>query len=145
MVSLGSPVSSPPSISSSHSSFHGTFFSLCCAPKPKNSNFTTNPKRPPPLFQASWQEVHHFLPSSTAFPFSSFYLTFLCLPFLVVLWFDKLAGVLVFSAIPFSAVKVLANSPLGRSLQMRMLERKKIALDNSSLYKALAQKARNER
>lgn len=57
----------------------------------------------------------------------------------------KLAGVLVFSAIPFTAVKAIANSPLGQSLQRRMLETKKFALDNSSKFKALSQKAREER
>lgn len=49
---------------------------------------------------------------------------------------------LVFSAIPFTAVKVIANSPLGDSLQRRMLENKKAALQDSSNFNALAQRAR---
>ncbi|GMI63369.1 light-harvesting complex B7 [Hibiscus trionum] len=57
---------------------------------------------------------------------------------------QELAGVLVFSAIPFTAVKAIANSPLGDSLQRQLLERKKEALDNSSKFQALAQKARND-
>ncbi|XP_022744658.1 chlorophyll a-b binding protein 7, chloroplastic isoform X1 [Durio zibethinus] len=57
---------------------------------------------------------------------------------------QELAGVLVFSAIPFTAVKAIANSPLGESLQRQLLEKKKEALDNSSKFRALAEKARNE-
>jgi len=57
----------------------------------------------------------------------------------------KLAGVLLFSAIPFTAVKAIATSPLGHSLQRRMQEKKKFDLDNSSKFKALAQKARKDR
>lgn len=57
----------------------------------------------------------------------------------------KLAGVVVFSAIPFTAVKAIANSPLGESLQRRLEERKKFAIQESSKFKALAQKARNDR
>ncbi|KAE8726940.1 Chlorophyll a-b binding protein E [Hibiscus syriacus] len=57
---------------------------------------------------------------------------------------QELAGVLVFSAIPFTAVKAVANSPLGDSLQRQLLKRKKEALDNSSRFQALARKARNE-
>lgn len=53
--------------------------------------------------------------------------------------------VLVFSAIPFTAVKAIANSPFGESLQRRMLDTKKSALRNSSQLKALAQEARNQR
>jgi light-harvesting complex II chlorophyll a/b binding protein 7 len=57
----------------------------------------------------------------------------------------KLAGVLIFSAIPFTAVKAIANSPLGESLQRRMEQTKKFAVENSSKFKALAEKARKER
>lgn len=57
----------------------------------------------------------------------------------------KLAGVLVFSAIPFTAVKVLANSPLGESLQRRLQDRKKLNVQNASKFRALTQKARNDR
>ncbi|XP_054818839.1 chlorophyll a-b binding protein 7, chloroplastic isoform X2 [Prosopis cineraria] len=107
MVSLRSPVSPPPFVSSS--CFLSSFFSFCRASKPRNNSIIKQKR--PSVFKASWQE---------------------------------LAGVLLFSAIPFSAVKVLANSPLGSSLQRKMLKRKKIALDNSSVYMALAQKARKE-
>lgn len=57
---------------------------------------------------------------------------------------QEFAGVLIFSAIPFSAVKAIANSPLGEALQRRMVERKKIEVGNSSKFKALAQKARKD-
>jgi light-harvesting complex II chlorophyll a/b binding protein 7 len=57
----------------------------------------------------------------------------------------KLAGVLLFSAIPFTAVKAVANSPLGESLQRKMEERKKLAVENSSKFKASAEEARKER
>lgn len=62
-----------------------------------------------------------------------------------IFFFWKLAGVLIFSAIPFTAVKAIANSPLGESLQSRMEENKKAAVKNSSKFKALAEKAKNER
>ncbi|KAK6939002.1 Chlorophyll A-B binding protein [Dillenia turbinata] len=55
-----------------------------------------------------------------------------------------MAGVLVFSAIPFTAVKAIANSPLGEELQRRMEETKKDAIDKSSKFKALSQKARDD-
>ncbi|XP_050268040.1 chlorophyll a-b binding protein 7, chloroplastic isoform X2 [Quercus robur] len=57
---------------------------------------------------------------------------------------QELAGVLIFSAIPFTAVKAIANSPLGESLQRRMEERKKFAVRNSSKFKTLSEKARKE-
>lgn len=57
----------------------------------------------------------------------------------------KVVGVLVFSAIPFTAVKAIANSPLGESLQRRLEEKKKVSLQNSSKFRALSEKARNER
>ncbi|XP_040943070.1 chlorophyll a-b binding protein 7, chloroplastic isoform X2 [Gossypium hirsutum] len=56
----------------------------------------------------------------------------------------RLVGVLVFSAVPFTAVKAIANSPLGEALRRQLLKRKKEALANSSKFQALAQKARNE-
>ncbi|KAL2471854.1 Chlorophyll A-B binding family protein [Abeliophyllum distichum] len=55
---------------------------------------------------------------------------------------QEVAGVLVFSAIPFTAVKAIANSPLGEALQRRMAEKKQFYLENSSKFKALADKAR---
>lgn len=58
---------------------------------------------------------------------------------------QELAGVLLFSAIPFTAVKAIANSPLGESLQRNMEETKKSAIQNSSNFKALAEEARNQR
>lgn len=57
----------------------------------------------------------------------------------------KLAGVLVFSAIPFTAVKAIANSPLGETLQRRMEERKKIEVVNAFEFKKLSQQARMDR
>ncbi|KAK6289717.1 hypothetical protein POUND7_001258 [Theobroma cacao] len=57
---------------------------------------------------------------------------------------QELAGVLVFSAIPFTVVKAIAYSPLGESLQRQLLEKKKEAVQNSSKFRALADKARNE-
>ncbi|XP_061989060.1 chlorophyll a-b binding protein 7, chloroplastic isoform X2 [Rosa rugosa] len=56
---------------------------------------------------------------------------------------QELVGVVVFSAIPFTAVKAIANSALGESLQRRLEERKKVAVENSSRFRALAQNARN--
>lgn len=65
--------------------------------------------------------------------------------YLLLRFWMKLAGVLIFSAIPFTAVKAIANSPLGESLQRRMEETKKFAVENSSKFKALAEKARKDR
>lgn len=59
--------------------------------------------------------------------------------------FLQLVGVVVFSAIPFTAVKAIANSPLGQSLQKRLEERKKLAVENSSTFRASAQIARKRR
>ncbi|TQD83400.1 hypothetical protein C1H46_031045 [Malus baccata] len=55
---------------------------------------------------------------------------------------QELVGVVVFSAIPFTAVKAIANSALGQSLQKRLEERKKLAVENSSTFRASAQIAR---
>ncbi|XP_051118165.1 chlorophyll a-b binding protein 7, chloroplastic [Andrographis paniculata] len=57
---------------------------------------------------------------------------------------QEVAGVLVFSAIPFTAVKAIANSPLGAALQRRMEEKKQFYKDNSSKLKALSEKAKTE-
>ncbi|CAL5405159.1 unnamed protein product [Camellia sinensis] len=57
---------------------------------------------------------------------------------------QELVGVLIFSAVPFTAVKAIANSPLGELLQRRLEEKKKDAIDNSSYFKALAQMARKD-
>lgn len=57
----------------------------------------------------------------------------------------KLVGVVVFSAIPFTAVKAIANSAVGESLQRRLEERKKVAVENSSRFRGLAEKARKQR
>ncbi|WOG84068.1 hypothetical protein DCAR_0103248 [Daucus carota subsp. sativus] len=54
----------------------------------------------------------------------------------------KLAGVLVFSAVPFTAVKAVANSPLGESLQRRLEEREKVKVVNASNLNKLYQQAR---
>ncbi|GKA51108.1 chlorophyll A/B binding protein 7, chloroplastic, partial [Tanacetum coccineum] len=58
---------------------------------------------------------------------------------------QELAGVLVFSAIPFTAVKTIANSPLGETLQRRMQETKKLALTNAKQYQSLQQLAKQQR
>ncbi|XP_058725445.1 chlorophyll a-b binding protein 7, chloroplastic isoform X2 [Vicia villosa] len=63
-------------------------------------------------------------------------------PFICNASWQELAGVLLFSAIPFTAVKAIANSPLGESLQRKMEDTKKFALQNSSKFKAQAQRAR---
>ncbi|KAH6778283.1 Chlorophyll A-B binding family protein [Perilla frutescens var. frutescens] len=57
---------------------------------------------------------------------------------------QEVAGVVVFSAIPFTAVKAIANSPVGEELQRRMEEKKKLYKDKSSKLKALSNKARIE-
>ncbi|KAF5747266.1 chlorophyll a-b binding protein of LHCII type 1 [Tripterygium wilfordii] len=57
---------------------------------------------------------------------------------------QELAGVLVFSAIPFTAVKAIANSPLGGTLQRRLQQRKRLAVQEASKLRDLAEKARNE-
>ncbi|KAK9164827.1 hypothetical protein Scep_000018 [Stephania cephalantha] len=57
---------------------------------------------------------------------------------------QELAGVLIFSALPFTAVKAIANTSLAKTLQNRMLQTKTRALQNSSQFKALAQRARNQ-
>uniref|UniRef100_A0A0A0L3G2 Uncharacterized protein n=1 Tax=Cucumis sativus TaxID=3659 RepID=A0A0A0L3G2_CUCSA len=58
---------------------------------------------------------------------------------------QELAGVLIFSAIPFTAVKAIANSPLGGSLQRQLEKKKNSAVANSSKFKALAEEARKDR
>ncbi|XP_011654292.1 chlorophyll a-b binding protein 7, chloroplastic isoform X2 [Cucumis sativus] len=57
---------------------------------------------------------------------------------------QELAGVLIFSAIPFTAVKAIANSPLGGSLQRQLEKKKNSAVANSSKFKALAEEARKD-
>ncbi|XP_058073338.1 chlorophyll a-b binding protein 7, chloroplastic [Magnolia sinica] len=57
---------------------------------------------------------------------------------------QELAGVLIFSAIPFTAVKAIANSSIGAALQSRLQETKKVAVQNSAKFNALAEKAREE-
>ncbi|KAK1406683.1 hypothetical protein QVD17_42208 [Tagetes erecta] len=56
---------------------------------------------------------------------------------------QEVGGVLVLSAIPFTAVKAIANSPLGETLERRMQEKKRAYLTNASLYQSLQQEARN--
>ncbi|URE34446.1 LRR, partial [Musa troglodytarum] len=55
---------------------------------------------------------------------------------------QELAGVLIFSAIPFTAVKAVANSSLGEKLRRQLSETKRDAVEKSLRFKALAQKAR---
>ncbi|KAL2319165.1 hypothetical protein Fmac_033041 [Flemingia macrophylla] len=58
---------------------------------------------------------------------------------------QELAGVLLFSAIPFAAVKAIANSSIGESLRRKMEDTKKFAVENSSKFKAQAEEARKKR
>ncbi|KAL2895163.1 Chlorophyll a-b binding protein 7 chloroplastic [Bienertia sinuspersici] len=58
---------------------------------------------------------------------------------------QELAGVLVFSAIPFTAVKAVANSPLGETLQKRLQDQKSAALEESIQRNKFAEIARNRR
>lgn len=57
----------------------------------------------------------------------------------------QLAGVVIFSAIPFTTVKVIANSPLGERLQRRLSEQKSVAVQKSIQRNKIAQLARNNR
>eukprot|EP01018_Ginkgo_biloba_P032167 Gb_21134 [translate_table: standard] len=57
---------------------------------------------------------------------------------------QELAGVLVFSAIPFTAVKAIANSPLGARLQERMQATKSSAIERAPEIKAATERAREE-
>ena len=124
------------------------FLSKVAGPKSLNLFTQSKPAKSYRGCKASWQEVcpifgFSFLLSQD---FSAL-LTNLCVFFFNLFgWYCvKLAGVLVFSAIPFTAVKAIANSPLGELLQRRLEENKKAAIDNSSKFKALAQKARKDR
>jgi light-harvesting complex II chlorophyll a/b binding protein 7 len=58
---------------------------------------------------------------------------------------QELAGVLVFSAIPFTTVKALANSPLGARLRRRLEDRKAAAAAEADALRAAARIARNNR
>src|SRR6185312_9986798 len=58
---------------------------------------------------------------------------------------QELAGVLVFSAIPFTAVKALANSPLGARLRRRLEDRKAVAAAEADALRAAARDARDNR
>ncbi|KAK1266159.1 hypothetical protein QJS04_geneDACA014534 [Acorus gramineus] len=55
---------------------------------------------------------------------------------------QELAGVLVFSAIPFTAVKAVANSSVGEALRRRLNETKAAAVVSSSRFRAAAEAAR---
>ncbi|GAB2300491.1 Chlorophyll a-b binding protein 7, chloroplastic, variant 2 [Dionaea muscipula] len=55
---------------------------------------------------------------------------------------QEVAGVLILSAIPFTAVKAIAESPIGERLQSRLEEKKMDAQRNSSTLKAQAEDAR---
>lgn len=58
---------------------------------------------------------------------------------------QELAGVLVFSAVPFTAVKAIANSPLGASLRRRLESRKASAAAEADALRAAAREARSSR
>lgn len=57
---------------------------------------------------------------------------------------QEVAGVLIFSAIPFTAVKAIANSPLAARLQERMLQTKSLAMKEALEREAATQRARKE-
>lgn len=57
---------------------------------------------------------------------------------------QELAGVLIFSAIPFTAVKAIANSPLGERLQRRLQQQKLGAVEDSIRRNKLAELARTD-
>lgn len=57
---------------------------------------------------------------------------------------QELAGVLIFSAIPFTAVKAIANSPLAARLQERMQGTKSLAMKEAPEREAATQRARKE-
>lgn len=57
---------------------------------------------------------------------------------------QEVAGVLIFSAIPFTAVKAIANSPLAARLQERMLRTKSLAMKEAMEREAATQRARKE-
>uniref|UniRef100_A0ACD5XK97 Uncharacterized protein n=1 Tax=Avena sativa TaxID=4498 RepID=A0ACD5XK97_AVESA len=55
---------------------------------------------------------------------------------------QELAGVLVFSAVPFTAVKALAGSPLGARLRRRLEARKATAAAEADALRAASRQAR---
>ncbi|KAL3678353.1 hypothetical protein R1sor_021309 [Riccia sorocarpa] len=57
---------------------------------------------------------------------------------------QELAGVVIFSALPFSLVKAIANSSLGEALQERMLKTKSAAQRNERAARKARGKAREE-
>ncbi|CAM0950903.1 unnamed protein product [Alopecurus aequalis] len=56
---------------------------------------------------------------------------------------QELAGVLVFSAVPFTAVKAIANSPLGARLRRRLEDRKASAAAEAEALRAASRQARS--
>ncbi|CAI0475698.1 unnamed protein product [Linum tenue] len=65
-------------------------------------------------------------------------------PFYCKASWQEVAGVVVFSAIPFTAVKAIANSSLGETLRSGMEEKKKAAIQQSSKFRDLTEKARRD-
>jgi hypothetical protein len=57
----------------------------------------------------------------------------------------QLAGVVVFSAFPFTIVKAIANSSIGEQLQQRMLETKAVAKQEAGAARAAESNARDTR
>ncbi|KAF3341603.1 chlorophyll a-b binding protein of LHCII type 1 isoform X1 [Carex littledalei] len=55
---------------------------------------------------------------------------------------QEVAGVVIFSAIPFTAVKAIANSSLGEQLRFRLEQTKKSALKEAAALKVLSRQAR---
>jgi hypothetical protein len=57
----------------------------------------------------------------------------------------QLAGVVLFSAFPFTIVKAIANSSIGEQLQQRMLETKAVAKQEAGAARAAESNARDTR
>jgi light-harvesting complex II chlorophyll a/b binding protein 7 len=58
---------------------------------------------------------------------------------------QEVAGVVIFSAIPFTVVKAIANSSLGEQLRFRLEQTKKSALKEENALRALSKQARETR
>lgn len=137
----------PPSLSPRRSSLLGDGQALAsCCPKPRADRLFGG-RRIPSTCRASWREVAAFFlnffpsrlmvsPHRTSFLFDFGFFSFR---------FVQLIGVLVFSSIPFAAVKAVAGSSLGEALRKRLEETKRAEVEKSSRFKALSEKAREER
>ncbi|KAF3788927.1 Chlorophyll a-b binding protein of LHCII type I [Nymphaea thermarum] len=104
--------------------------------------------RLPGTVRASWQEVcgvPYFSLSSSHYMELAFSMHFETVSdFLFFSLKLEVAGVIVFSAFPFTVVKAIANSSLGAALQERMQATKAADVANYSKKRALAETARAE-